>query len=95
MDLIHNGGGGFGPSPLFTFFFTFNVKIMSKIWKRNGYFGHQNGLFLKLHILLDPVKDFWKCPKKGFKKYVLAFFYQEKKLNLNILNMAWWSIMFL
>ena len=28
------GGGGFGPSPLFTFFFTFNVKIMSKNWKR-------------------------------------------------------------
>ena len=35
MDLIHNGGGGgFGPSPLLTYFFTFNVKIMSKNWKR-------------------------------------------------------------
>ena len=35
MDLVHNGGGGgFEPSPLFTFFFTFNVKIMSKNWKR-------------------------------------------------------------
>ena len=33
MDLVHNGGGGgFGPSPLFTFFF--NVKIMSKNWTR-------------------------------------------------------------
>ena len=21
-----------------------------------------------LHILLDPVSNFWKCPKKGFKK---------------------------
>ena len=21
-----------------------------------------------LHIILDPVSDFWKCPKKGFKK---------------------------
>ena len=29
------GGGGFGPSPLVhVFFFTFNVKIMSKNWKR-------------------------------------------------------------
>ena len=27
MDLVHNGGGGFGPSPLFTYFFYFyNVK---------------------------------------------------------------------
>ena len=34
MDLVHNGGGGLGPSPLFTYFFTFNVKIMSKNWKR-------------------------------------------------------------
>ena len=33
MDLVHNGGGGFWPSPLFTFFFTFNVKIMYKNWK--------------------------------------------------------------
>ena len=24
------GGGAFGPNPLFTFFFTLNVKIMSK-----------------------------------------------------------------
>ena len=23
------GGGGFGPSPILTYFFTFNVKIMS------------------------------------------------------------------
>ena len=29
MDLVHMGEGGFGPSPLFTFFlFNFNVKIM-------------------------------------------------------------------
>ena len=34
MDLIHNGGGGFGPNPLFMYFFTFNVKNMSKNWKR-------------------------------------------------------------
>ena len=25
-----------------------------------------------LHIILDPVSNFWKCPKKGFKK---LFFY--------------------
>ena len=37
MDLIHNGGGGGGfraKSTFHVFFFTFNVKIMSKIWKR-------------------------------------------------------------
>ena len=28
------GGGGYGPSPLFTFLKTFNVKTMSKNWKR-------------------------------------------------------------
>ena len=28
------GWGGFGLSPLFTFFFTFNEKSMSKNWKR-------------------------------------------------------------
>ena len=28
-----------------------------------------------LHILSNPVSDFWKCPKKGFlKKYFFAFF---------------------
>ena len=43
-----------------------------------------------LHILSDPVKDFWKCPKKGFyKNIVLA---DPQKLNLSILNMAWWLI---
>ena len=46
-----------------------------------------------LHILLDPVKDFWKCPKKGFKKYIVGHFLSDpQKLNLNILYMAWWSI---
>ena len=45
-----------------------------------------------LHILLDPVKEFWMCPKKGFNKLFLGIFYQIHKLNLNILNMAWWSI---
>ena len=35
MDLVHNGGGvGFGLSPLFMFFFPFNVKSVSKNWKR-------------------------------------------------------------
>ena len=46
-----------------------------------------------LHILLDPVKDFWKCPKKGFKKIISWHFLSDpQKLNLNILNMAWWSM---
>ena len=31
-----------------------------------------------LHILSDPVSDFWKCPKKGFnKKLFMAFFSSE------------------
>ena len=48
---------------------------------------------MDLHILSDPVKDFWKCPKKGFKKnYLLAFLSDPQKLNLNILNIKWWSI---
>ena len=35
MDLIHNGGGGFWAESTFScVFFTFNVKSMSKIWKR-------------------------------------------------------------
>ena len=29
-----------------------------------------------LHILSDPVTDFWKCPKKGLKKlFVWHFFF--------------------
>ena len=44
-----------------------------------------------LHILSDPVKDFWKCPKKGFKKNVWHFLSDPQKLNLNILNIEWWS----
>ena len=28
-----------------------------------------------LHILSDPVSDFWKCPKRGLKNYLLAFCY--------------------
>ena len=48
---------------------------------------------MDLHILLDPVKDFWKCPKKGFKKIMFLHFLSDPQtLNLNILNMAWWSI---
>ena len=48
---------------------------------------------MDLHILSDPVKDFWKCPKKGFKKIICGHFLSDpRKLNLNILNMAWWSI---
>ena len=36
MDLVHNGGGGFRAESTFArIFFTFNVKIMSKNWKRN------------------------------------------------------------
>ena len=38
MDLVHNGGGGggggFRAKSTFHVFFTFNVKIMSKNWKR-------------------------------------------------------------
>ena len=29
---------------------------------------------MNLHILSDPVSDFWKCPKKGFKKSYLWSF---------------------
>ena len=46
-----------------------------------------------LHILSDPVTYFWKCPKKGLKKIFVGIFLSDpQKLNLNILNMAWWSI---
>ena len=45
-----------------------------------------------LHILLDPVKDFWKCPKKGLHILFGHFLSDPQKLNLNILNIAWWSI---
>ena len=46
-----------------------------------------------LHLLSDPVKDFWKCPKKGFTKINFGHFLSDpQKLILNILNMAWWSI---
>ena len=45
-----------------------------------------------LHILSDPVNDFWKCPKKGFKKNIVWHFLSDpQKLNLNILNIEWWS----
>ena len=27
---------------------------------------------MDLHILLDPVNDFWKFPKKGFKKMIFG-----------------------
>ena len=29
---------------------------------------------MNLHILSDPVSDFWKCPKKGLKKSYLRHF---------------------
>ena len=48
---------------------------------------------MDLHILSDPVTDFWKCPKKWLKKIFVGIFLSDpQKLNLNILNMAWWSI---
>ena len=28
-----------------------------------------------LHILSNPVSDFWKCPKKGFKKNIFLHFF--------------------
>ena len=34
MDLVHNGGGSRAKSTFHVCFFTFNVKIMSKNWKR-------------------------------------------------------------
>ena len=34
MDLVHNGGGSRAESTFHVCFFTFNVKIMSKNWKR-------------------------------------------------------------
>ena len=47
-----------------------------------------------LHILSDPDKDIWKCPKKGFLKnlFFWHFLSDPQKLNLNILNIEWWSI---
>ena len=30
---------------------------------------------MNLHILLDPVSNFWKCPKKGFKKKLFTVFF--------------------
>ena len=39
MDLVHNGGGGgFGLSPLFTFFFTFNWKRTIKQCTQRQYY---------------------------------------------------------
>ena len=32
-----------------------------------------------LHIFSDPVTDFWKCPKKGFKKYFFCIFFFTKE----------------
>ena len=32
---------------------------------------------MNLHILSDPVSDFWKCPKKGFKKKLFMAFYPQ------------------
>ena len=29
---------------------------------------------MDLHILSDPVFNFWKCPKKGLNKLLLTFF---------------------
>ena len=29
---------------------------------------------MNLHILSDPVSDFWKCPKKVFKKIIYGIF---------------------
>ena len=34
-----------------------------------------------LHILSDPVTNFWKCPKKGLKNYFLNIFYQSRESN--------------
>ena len=30
-----------------------------------------------LHILSDPVTDFWKCPKKGFKKVIFGVLFNK------------------
>ena len=36
---------------------------------------------------------FWEVPQKGvWKNYFLHFLSDPQKLNLNIINMAWWSI---
>ena len=33
---------------------------------------------MNLHILSDPVTDFWKCPKKGFKKMLFTAFFSSE-----------------
>ena len=33
---------------------------------------------MNLHILSDPVSDFWKCPKKGFKKKLFTAFFSSE-----------------
>ena len=33
---------------------------------------------MNLHILSDPVSDFWKCPKKGFKKKLFMVFFSSE-----------------
>ena len=47
-----------------------------------------------LHILTDPVIDFWKCSKKGLKnKFCFGILLSNpQQVNLNILNLTWWSI---
>ena len=46
---------------------------------------------MDLHRLLDPVKIFGSAPKRGLI-FFLHFLSDPQKLNLNILNMARWSI---
>ena len=33
---------------------------------------------MNLHILSDPVSDFWKCPEKGFKKKLFTAFFSSE-----------------
>ena len=55
---------------------------------------HFCGTYCRSHILLDPVTNFWKCPKRGYKIICLNFQIKSNqlKLNLKIWNLAWWSI---
>ena len=48
----------------------------------------------ELHILLETIQRFLEVPQKVvLKNNLLAFFLSDpQKFNLNILNMAWWSI---
>ena len=44
---------------------------------------------MNLHKLSDPVSDFWKCPKKGFKKKLFMAFFSSKFYRQIRATIAW------